>query len=138
MTSKLLAGQGRLNGIIASLHHNNNNDEAKDDEPASKTVRLNDELTSDPAAAMMIDDDVDGMPTSTSVCGECNVAIRTPANIPVHMRRHIGYKPYSCSRCAYAGYDEDDVSRHASRCDTRAVATIHFSQSAYVRSLGHS
>lgn len=57
-----------------------------------------------------------GAPSAgSSVCGECSSVIRNAANLPVHMRRHLGYKPYHCSKCAHTGYDQDDVHRHASR-----------------------
>lgn len=51
----------------------------------------------------------------STVCSECGSVIRNAANVVVHMRRHLAYKPYACSRCSYTGYDEDDVKRHASR-----------------------
>lgn len=60
------------------------------------------------------DDSIDCDQDST-VCSECGSVIRNAANVVVHMRRHLAYKPYACSRCSYTGYDEDDVKRHASR-----------------------
>ena len=48
------------------------------------------------------------------VCAECGVVVAVP-QLAAHMRRHLGYRPYACSRCAYAAYTEADVQDHARR-----------------------
>ncbi len=53
--------------------------------------------------------------SSSVVCSECGIVIRNVTNLAVHIRRHLGYKPFVCPSCSYSGYDEDDVQRHIAR-----------------------
>ena len=53
--------------------------------------------------------------TAITLCSMCGTAVSNRANLMVHMRRHAGYKPFSCSRCAYAGYDDEDVKAHVEK-----------------------
>lgn len=74
------------------------------------------------------------------VCAECGVVVAVP-QLAAHMRRHLGYRPYACSRCAYAAYTEADVHDHARRCgssldqfsSTILLCRSHADQSTSVR-----
>lgn len=48
-------------------------------------------------------------------CSECGAVIKNTGNLEVHMRRHLAYKPFHCTECGYAGYDETDIDRHLTR-----------------------
>ncbi|KRY01725.1 Zinc finger protein 26 [Trichinella pseudospiralis] len=51
----------------------------------------------------------------STICSHCGTMIKNAANLEVHMRRHLQYRPYHCIHCDYQGYDVDDVGRHATR-----------------------
>ncbi|CDW56817.1 zinc finger protein [Trichuris trichiura] len=102
-----------------------------DDEPnvASATAAAVDNVVSASNVASSM------MPSSfalckSTVCGECGTMIKNAANLEVHMRRHLQYRPYYCIHCEYKGYDVDDVGRHTSRAHPEKPQNLNFKPTA--------
>ncbi|KFD56123.1 hypothetical protein M513_02901 [Trichuris suis] len=105
--------------------------EPTDDEPnvASATAAAVDDVVSAGNVASSM------MPSSfalckSTVCGECGTMIKNAANLEVHMRRHLQYRPYYCIHCEYQGYDVDDVGRHTSRAHPEKPQNLNFKPTA--------